>query len=517
SLVYTQHLRHYKTHNPSAYWKDKIVQLRDQLHITKAVELLESEIIKVPAVFGHLKPVIFIPLGILANLPPHQVEAVLLHELAHIRRNDYLFNLIQNIVETVFFFNPALLWLSSIIREERENCCDDIAIAQTKNKKQFIESLIRFKELYIYNDSKYVTAFPGNKNSFVNRITRIAMNKNKSLNPAENVFLAISLVIISTLVMAFCEIKQPAPPKSIAEPHAPLTPKAPVPVPVPPTDAAVIATATSEIAVTDTVPKSKKSVQRSESSYQLDNGDYRVIYSDIDKSAGKETIVLKTDGNEYKLVKLNGELAYLVVNDEKIPKEKMGDYSDLLKKINAQLERMKEEQEIRDKEQAIRDKEQEQRNAEQEIRNKEQAQRDIEQEIRNKEQAQRNEEQEKRNTQQLQQNQEQKKRDAEQDIRNKEQAQRDAEQVIRNKEQAQRDAEQVIRNKEQAQRDAELKKLIDDLVSDKIITEKKSLRSFTLDDDEFIVNGVKQSPEVSKKYKTKYLKLSGGTYNYRNN
>ncbi len=267
SLVYTQHIRNHKTHKPSAYWNDKIVMLCHQLQITKTVQLLESEIIKVPAVFGHLKPVIFIPLGILANLPPQQIEAVLLHELAHIRRNDYLFNLVQNIIETMFFFNPALLWMSSIIREERENCCDDIAIEQTKDKKQFIESLIRFRELYIYNNSKYVTAFPGNKNSFVNRITRIAMNKNKSLNPAENVFLAISLVIISTLVMAFCQIKEPSPLKS-----APLIDvSSPPAVPAPATVTFATTGMTVSAPVNDTVPKNKKSAQ------QLDNGDYTVI------------------------------------------------------------------------------------------------------------------------------------------------------------------------------------------------------------------------------------------------
>jgi len=505
SLAYTQHLRKHKIHNPSAYWKDKIALLCRQLQITKTVQLLESEIIKVPAVFGHLRPVIFFPLGILANLPPQQIEAVLLHELAHIRRNDYLFNLVQNIIETIFFFNPALLWMSSVIREERENCCDDIAIAQTNDKRQFIESLIRFRELYIYNNSKYVTAFPGNKNSFLNRITRIAMNKNKSLNPAENVFLAISLVIISALVMAFGQIKEPPPLKVVPSSNVPRPPV----VPAPPAVIVQTPEMTAPAPLTDTVPKSKKSDQR------LDNDDYTVIYSDIDKSAGRETIVLKTGGNEYKVVKLNDEIAYLVVNDEKIPKDKMGDYSDLLKKINAQLERMKEEQKIRDKEQeqrnaeqAIRNKEQEQRNAEQVIRNKQQEQR-------NAEQVERNEEQEKGNAQQVQQNEEQKRRDAEQLIRNKEQEQRNAEQVIRNKEQEQRNAEQVIRNKQQEQRNAELKKLITDLIDDNIIKEKKGLSSFSLSDDEFIVNGVKQSPEVFKKYKAKYLKLVGGTYNYR--
>src|SRR5260221_5209436 len=195
---------------------------------------------------------------------------------------------------------------------------------------------------------------------------------------------------------------------------------------------------TALVPVTDTVPKSKKTTQQSESIQQLDNGDYTVIYNDIDKSAGRETIVLKTGGNEYKIVKLDGEVAYLVVNDEKIPKERMGDYSELLKKINARLERMKEEQKIRDREQEQRNAEQAIRNKEQEQRNAEQVIRDKEQETRNAEQAERNEEQERRNVQQAEQNEEQKRRDAEQLTRKQEQEQRNVEQLIRNKEQEQR-------------------------------------------------------------------------------
>src|SRR5206468_1463374 len=98
----------------------------------------------------------------------------------------------------------------------------------------------------------------------------------------------------------------------------------------------------------------KKAAQRSHIVTDADSSDYSVIYSDIDKSAGRETIVFKTGGDEYKLVKLNGEIAYLVVNDDKVPKDKMSDYSELLKTMEAQLERMRKEQAIRDEEQRQR-------------------------------------------------------------------------------------------------------------------------------------------------------------------
>ena len=99
-------------------------------------------------------------------------------------------------------------------------------------------------------------------------------------------------------------------------------------------------------------------------------------------------------------------------------------------------------------------------------------------------------------------------------MRNLEQEQRNAEQAIRNKEQEQRNAEQVIRNKEQAVRNEEMKKLTDDLITDGIIKNKKELRSMSIDEDEFIVNGVKQPAGIFKKYTAKYPKLLGSRFNY---
>src|SRR5438477_433336 len=83
----------YKAFEPPSYWKQRITELSKSLHIEYDIMLLESAIIKVPMVLGILKPVVLVPLGLVSSLPPEQVEAVLLHELAHIRRRDYLVNL----------------------------------------------------------------------------------------------------------------------------------------------------------------------------------------------------------------------------------------------------------------------------------------------------------------------------------------------------------------------------------------------------------------------------------------
>jgi beta-lactamase regulating signal transducer with metallopeptidase domain len=201
SLAYSHRVKHYKTHQPPIFWKNKIAALSNGLRIKKAIRLLESEIVKLPVVIGHFKPIVFIPLGLLNSMPAGEMEAVLLHELAHIRRNDYFVNFIQVIAENIFFFNPALLWMSSLLREERENCCDDVALAETKSKKQFIQALISFKEHALHVNS-YTTAFPAKKNQLLLRVTRIVKSENKTLNTAEKIFFMASFIVLALLTIA---------------------------------------------------------------------------------------------------------------------------------------------------------------------------------------------------------------------------------------------------------------------------------------------------------------------------
>jgi hypothetical protein len=127
------------------------------------------------------------------------VEAVLLHELAHIRRHDYIVNFLQTVAETVFFFNPGLLWISALLRDERENCCDDIALAQTKNKREFIDALISFKEYSLYG-ANYAVAFPGKKNQLLQRVSRILGNKNKTVTSGERAFLIGGVIVLSAII-----------------------------------------------------------------------------------------------------------------------------------------------------------------------------------------------------------------------------------------------------------------------------------------------------------------------------
>ena len=110
-------------------WQALLDRLAARLRLSRPVTLLESCLAEVPVVIGYLRPVILMPVGLLAGLPAEQIESILLHELAHIRRHDYLVNLLQIVVESLVFYHPAVWWISGVMRAERENCCDDLVVA----------------------------------------------------------------------------------------------------------------------------------------------------------------------------------------------------------------------------------------------------------------------------------------------------------------------------------------------------------------------------------------------------
>jgi bla regulator protein blaR1 len=195
-LVYAQRVRHYQTSPAPAHWQQRLAQLLEKLRISRPVSLLESAVIKIPMVVGVLKPVVLVPVGMLTHISPEQVESILIHELAHIRRQDYLFNLIQHLVDTLFFFNPALVWVSSLIRGERENCCDDVAISQTHSRRQLISALVSFHE-YTQSSNGFALQFAGKENQVVKRVKRIVHKKNHSLNAGERIVLMSSILLLS--------------------------------------------------------------------------------------------------------------------------------------------------------------------------------------------------------------------------------------------------------------------------------------------------------------------------------
>lgn len=199
-LVYAQRVRRDRVSLAPAAWTRKVRSLARQLGIRRRVALLESGLVRIPMVIGHLRPVIFIPLGLLNHLPAGEMEAVLLHELAHIRRHDYFVHVVQHMAESLFFFNPGLLWLSALLREERENCCDDIAIARTNDRVEFVRALVSFKEHALRSGA--ALGFPAGKRQLLHRVLRITRQENKTLSRGERFFFLGSCLVAVVLLVS---------------------------------------------------------------------------------------------------------------------------------------------------------------------------------------------------------------------------------------------------------------------------------------------------------------------------
>jgi len=128
------------------FWERKIRKQITRLNINQKIRIFESPHITVPAVIGWVKPVLLMPVSFFTGMDSKYVESIIAHELAHIKRYDYLVNVIQLIIETLGFFHPAVWWLSNRIRTEREHCCDDWAVRTVGDKLTYVKSLVRLEE-----------------------------------------------------------------------------------------------------------------------------------------------------------------------------------------------------------------------------------------------------------------------------------------------------------------------------------------------------------------------------------
>lgn len=204
-LFAIQQIRSNSSDHIPADWLQKVVDYSEKLGITRKVRLLQSAKISVPATVGFFSPVVLLPLDLLLQLTPGQAESILWHELAHIARRDYLAGLLQEIIEIIFFFNPALLWLSGLIREEREKCCDDTVIAHTANKGAYLGALLAFQTSPALRLAVPLTTL--RKGQLRNRLNRLLGRKAPLFSLAERLLLLTALIFISGLLLMAKPVK----------------------------------------------------------------------------------------------------------------------------------------------------------------------------------------------------------------------------------------------------------------------------------------------------------------------
>lgn len=339
-LRYVQRLRSVGTRPPDAEWTDWMDATCRGLGLRRTVALLQSEKISVPVAIGFFKPVILVPVGLVARLSPQQVEAVLLHELAHIRRHDYLVNLAQYFADAVFAFHPAVRWLSACIRHEREACCDHAVVEQTGDKRPYLEALVSFSELR--PSSLPALSIGSSRHHLLSRVKTIITRENSRLTAREQASLLLGAVaVIAAGTLAFTPKEAE---KKVLKPPAPVEKKEvavaspPVRFPAQTAQKKNLVEPLKQRPRPDTVPQTANKPAAPVK--------WRSVSTNIaDDGQGKTMQVIATteDGMVYKLRKTDGEMVGLSVNGREIPKTDYPNYRAVTDALDRSVQESRED------------------------------------------------------------------------------------------------------------------------------------------------------------------------------
>jgi bla regulator protein blaR1 len=288
-LMYVEILKTRHLTPLSIEWQSRMNLYKNRLKISQKVQLLESALVAVPMTIGWLKPLILLPVGTVNSMSTQQVEAIIAHELAHIAGRDYLLNIIQTIIEILFYYHPAVWFISANIRMERENRCDDVAVALCGNSLTYAKALLAIQEMQHQNIRTYglaMTFSTNKKGLLLNRIKRILNQPQNRNNIMEKLF-ATALLVIAVSAFAFTD-KQQNPTTLNAMEEAPQY--------------------LSQNLPSDTIPN--------------------------EENVDKLTISTNKNGKKVYLRKENGVVKELEINGKRIEKEDYAKYNDLIAEIS---------------------------------------------------------------------------------------------------------------------------------------------------------------------------------------
>lgn len=183
-------------------WKAIFEQTLAQLKIKKTVQFYLSSRVNVPLIIGFFKPVVLFPIALATQLDSQQVEAILIHELSHIRRNDYLINLAKTFIETLLFFNPFVWLTTKFIHIEREHACDDLVVNFTGSPITYAHALLKLELLKDKHSPSLALAATGNNQHLYQRIKRITAMKTNYINVKQQFFI-LTLAIATVVSLAW--------------------------------------------------------------------------------------------------------------------------------------------------------------------------------------------------------------------------------------------------------------------------------------------------------------------------
>ncbi|HXJ95138.1 MAG TPA: M56 family metallopeptidase [Terriglobia bacterium] len=199
ALAYLRRLRRSVSRSVPPEWEIALQSVKRRISVSLPVRLSISRLAQAPSVIGWLRPVILMPAAALAGLEPSALEAVLAHELAHIRRHDYLVNLLQSVVDTLLFYHPAVWWVSKQIRIERENCCDDLAAEACGDRVIYARALVDLEQSRAGQTS---FALAANGGSLLFRIQRLLRANEADDRRGPSWLSAVAGVAVVALVLA---------------------------------------------------------------------------------------------------------------------------------------------------------------------------------------------------------------------------------------------------------------------------------------------------------------------------
>jgi uncharacterized protein (TIGR03435 family) len=202
--ILAERLRYRMVCAASLEWQRTLDRLKARIAVARPVRLLVSGLLEAPAAIGWFRPIVLVPAGALAGPPSAPLEALLLHELAHIRRCDYLVHILQSVVESVLFYHPGVWWISGHMRTERELCCDDIAVSITGDAVGYARALAEFDSARFIQ--RVVVA--ANGGSVADRIARLLGQSSTSRRASGGTAIAPALILLT--IGAWAVFAQPA-------------------------------------------------------------------------------------------------------------------------------------------------------------------------------------------------------------------------------------------------------------------------------------------------------------------
>src|SRR5690606_32268766 len=196
--------RHKKHHQPvSNTILSKVDSLAASIGIFRSVQVLKSSLVHVPVTYGLIKPVILLPASLAFSISPGQLEAIIAHELAHIKRYDYLANFVQSVMEVLFFFHPCFWWINRFIQEEREIATDDLALSIGINANDLAHGLAEVANQCSFPTPEMALAASENKKFTLVRIKRIMGKPTSSakVSPLLPITMIFALIISSIIIV----------------------------------------------------------------------------------------------------------------------------------------------------------------------------------------------------------------------------------------------------------------------------------------------------------------------------